>query len=177
MYLIPWQIIAIITFPGIIVHEFSHRFFADLVGVPVYKVCYFQLKKISGYVNHGEPENLKQSFFISMGPLFINTLLCAIIGSCVVYPLLMLENTNISPIIIILAWLAFSIGMYALPSKDDMLSFEKQVNKSLSKGLFYYLLKAVVKVIKLINALRIVGITIVYAAGVMLLIPYLLLTF
>jgi len=43
-------LIALVTFPGIILHEWAHKFFCDRTGVPVYKTCYFRLGNPAGYV-------------------------------------------------------------------------------------------------------------------------------
>ena len=40
--IIPGPIIALLTFPGVIVHEFAHKLFCDIFNVPVYYVNYFK---------------------------------------------------------------------------------------------------------------------------------------
>src|SRR5215470_6070428 len=80
MFFIPGFVIALVTFAGVTVHEAAHRFLCDLAGVPVYKVCYFRIGSPSGYVIHGPTNSLGASFLITVGPLTVNTLLCAIIS-------------------------------------------------------------------------------------------------
>ena len=174
MFFLPGWIISIFTFPGVIVHEISHRFFADLAGVPVYNVCYFRLGNPAGYVVHGDTEKLMQSFLISTGPLLVNTILCAIIGSSAVYPILVLDVNDVSPIFGVLVWLSVSIGMHAFPSNQDMLSFVDVVNKTYRKSFLYFSAKILTMIFKLVNALRFFWIDLLYAIGVMLLIPYIL---
>src|ERR1700681_3896241 len=79
MFLIPGFLIALVTFPGIIIHEVGHRLFCDLAGVPVYEVCYFRTGNPSGYVIHAPATSLRASFLITIGPLILNTVICAII--------------------------------------------------------------------------------------------------
>lgn len=94
MFLIPGWLISILTFPGVIAHEIGHRLFADWAKVPVYKVCYFRVGNPAGYVIHGPVNSLRASFLISVGPLIVNTLLCALITFSAVFPMYILEVEN-----------------------------------------------------------------------------------
>jgi hypothetical protein len=117
MFFIPGFVIALVTFPGVIVHEAAHRFFCDLAGVPVYKVCYFRIGNPSGYVIHGLTKSLRANFLITVGPLIVNTLLCAVIS----FPLatsLPLNVTDVPGVFVLLGWLGISIGMHAFPSSS-----------------------------------------------------------
>ena len=87
MILVPGFLIAVLTFPGVIVHEIGHRLSADLLQVPVYQVCYFRFGNPAGYVIHGPVKGIKDSLLISIMPMITNTLLCALITFSAVFPL------------------------------------------------------------------------------------------
>ena len=82
MFFIPGILIAIVTFPGVIVHELAHQIFCNIRRVPIYEVKYFQFKSPCGYVIHEKSDNVFTNFIISVGPFFVNTLL----GACILFP-------------------------------------------------------------------------------------------
>ncbi|WP_431212439.1 DUF3267 domain-containing protein [Puia sp. P3] len=57
---IPGFVITLLTFPGVIVHEFAHQLFCRLYKVPVFEVVYFQLGNPAGYVMHEAVKNKAQ---------------------------------------------------------------------------------------------------------------------
>ena len=65
---------AIITFPGVIMHQIAYRFFADLCKVPVYEVRYFQAEDPCGFVIHAPINKLSHAYLITLGPFFVNTI-------------------------------------------------------------------------------------------------------
>ena len=65
----------LILSPGIIVHELAHLLFCIISGTRVYKFRLFRFSEISGYVEHGEPNDLIGAFLISYGPLFLNSII------------------------------------------------------------------------------------------------------
>jgi hypothetical protein len=72
--MIPGWFISILTFPGVIIHEWAHKKFCDWTKVRVNKVVYFRFGNPAGYVMHEKPIKYNQIFWISNGPLIINTL-------------------------------------------------------------------------------------------------------
>lgn len=116
--IIPGFLIAALTFPGVIVHEFAHQLFCRLFRVPVYDVVYFQMKNPSGYVAHEPTEKPLASFMISVGPFIVNTLL----GMLIVFPAaieLFRFEVYQNILILLLGWLGISILMHAFPSTGD----------------------------------------------------------
>src|SRR5437870_10198406 len=109
MFFIPGWLLAIFTFPGVIVHEAAHRFFCDIARVPVHAVCYFRVGNLAGYVVHAKTASLRANFLISIGPLIVNTFLCAAIGFA---PGLarILSPEHMPGVFMLLLWLAMSIG-------------------------------------------------------------------
>jgi hypothetical protein len=120
MFLIPSWLVSVITFPGVIIHEFAHKLFCNLTGVHVQKVKYWKLGDPSGYVIHDEPTHLYQTFLISVGPLIVNTAI-AIVLACVS---LRVDTTLIGRAILV--WIAFAAGACAFPSDADAINVVKQ---------------------------------------------------
>lgn len=114
---IPGFVISLVTFPGVIVHEFAHQVFCRLYKVPVFKVVYFQLGNPAGYVLHEAPKNKLQSIMISMGPFFVNTIIGALIALPASLQVFTFENAG--PLDYILIYLGVSIAMHAFPSTGD----------------------------------------------------------
>jgi Putative zincin peptidase len=164
MFFIPGFVIALVTFPGVIVHEAAHRFFCDLAGVPVYKVCYFQVGNPSGYVIHGPTNSLRASFLITVGPLIVNTLLCAIIGLPLAI-LLPLNVDDVPGVFILLGWLGISIGMHAFPSPQDAANFSAAVRAS-GRGLLCVVARVFQGLVGLAHLLRFFWFDLIYAVGV-----------
>ena len=115
---IPGLLIAIVTFPGVIVHEVAHQLFCRLRGVPVYDVRYFQFNmKTAGYVLHAPPQDFGTTFLISVGPLVVNTLLCLAICFSASIPYRVFGDRSLQTYFLL--WLGVSIGMHAFPSNQD----------------------------------------------------------
>jgi len=113
MFLIPNWLVSIVTFPGVIIHEFAHKIFCNITGVPVQKVRYWRLGNPAGYVIHDEPTHLYQTFFISIGPLIVNSL----VAIALAYLSLHIQSSMTGRILLI--WVAFAAGACAFPSDAD----------------------------------------------------------
>ena len=173
--IIPGWLIAVVTFPGVVVHEAAHRFFCDVTDTPVYDVRYFQPRsKPAGYVVHGRPRSLGAALLISGGPLLINTALCAVLTLAVAYQKFVLNAGVHGPLLIFLAWLGYSIGMHAIPSRQDAASFTAQVKDARGHGITLLLAHILSGLITVANALRVIWFDAIYAVGVSLAIPALL---
>lgn len=136
---IPGQLISVITFPGVIVHELGHELACKLTKTPVYDVCYFRFGNPSGYVVHESNPNLHKNMFISLGPFFLNTILGILLTLPVSIRILTLENNDAFDTL--LFWLGLSVLMHAFPSSGDAKNMFRRLNQTkghfLSK-LFYY---------------------------------------
>ncbi len=113
MFLIPNWLVSIVTFPGVIIHEFAHKIFCNITGVPVQKVRYWRLGNPAGYVIHDEPTHLYQTFFISIGPLIVNSA----VAIALAYVSLRVSTVLTGRIILI--WIGFAAGACAFPSDED----------------------------------------------------------
>ena len=132
MILIPGQLIATLTFPGVIVHEAAHVLFCRVFGLAVFEVCYFQFDNPAGYVVHEEPRSFAPSFFVSMGPFLVNSALCLLFSLPAVVPIWQLEVGD--PLAYGFAWLGISIGMHAFPSTHDLESVWRMAPKAARSG-------------------------------------------
>ncbi len=123
--------LALLTFPGIIIHEIGHRFFCDILNIKVYEVMYFNLARdISGHVIHEITQNVHKQFLIAMGPLLINTFFCMLFTFPYSLPNYwfgeQLEYSQfINALFLIMYWVGFSAGVHAFPSNIDLNSLEK----------------------------------------------------
>jgi len=118
MFFIPGFVISILTFPGVIVHEAAHLLFCRVNKLAVFDVCYFRFGNPAGYVIHEATTDFKKAFMVSMGPFFVNSVLCVIFCSAAFVPAWELEVQD--PLAYFFYWLGISIGMHAFPSTQDM---------------------------------------------------------
>ncbi|NVN99062.1 MAG: DUF3267 domain-containing protein [Geobacteraceae bacterium] len=111
--MIPGVIISLLTFPGIIVHEFAHKFFCQITGTAVHEVCYFRIGNPAGYVIHEEPETVWKHILIGVGPLIVNS------GFGLGLGLAAYMFKGQATVNGILLWLGVSIGAHSFPSTGD----------------------------------------------------------
>jgi hypothetical protein len=131
--MIPGFLIAIVTFPGVIVHEAAHMFFCKLRHVAVLDYCFFRIGNPAGYVIHEEIDNFTTTFLVCVGPLLINSLLCILICFPAFMPVRMFEIEHY--LSYFLLWLGVSIGMHAFPSNHyatNLYNHAKKAIKSLN---------------------------------------------
>lgn len=146
---------SLITFPGVAMHEWSHKKFCDWTGVPVYKVRYFRIGKVVGMVEHARPSTFGQTFWISSGPLIINSALA------VIFSYLASRSIADRAMYSFLIWLALSAGLHAFPSDQDMQHVWEAGKRG---GFFSYILAwPLVKLISIANRLRFFLFDFVYA--------------
>ncbi len=117
MVLIPGWLIAIATFPGVIVHEIAHQFFCKVLRIAVLDVCYFRIGNPAGYVVHEATKSTYQTILIGVGPFLVNTVVGAVIAAPAVIPVFQFEAG--SPLDYVLIWLGVSIAMHSFPSTGD----------------------------------------------------------
>ncbi|HEY3272879.1 MAG TPA: DUF3267 domain-containing protein [Methanocella sp.] len=149
-----------ITFPGVILHEWSHKFFCDRAGIPVYEVKYFRFGNPAGYVRHGEVTRYRDAFLITIAPFIVNTL-CAI--AMFIVPALNVDATLKIPFI----WLGLSFAIHAFPSDGDAGSLWAHSKRMWRKNPVALIGFPLVIIIMLVNLLRFFWIDLIY--GVVLL--------
>jgi hypothetical protein len=173
MFFIPGELISLITFPGVIVHEAAHRFFCDLAKVEVYEVAYFRVGNPAGYVIHGPTKDLKSALLISIGPLIVNTTLCALLTFSAMFPIVILEVEKYNFVFKVLIWLGFSIGMHAFPSNHDIENFIQEVKTVRGWGILLICAKLFAVLLRIANCLRIIWFDAIYAFGISMFLPWL----
>ncbi|AYL95723.1 metalloprotease family protein [Mucilaginibacter celer] len=165
MFFIPGIVIAIATFPGVIVHEFAHLLFCRLRKVAVFEVCYFRFANPLGYVIHENTTNFYTTFLISMGPFFVNTLLCLLICIPAYMPISFFEVEH--PLSYFLMWLGISIGMHAIPSNQDANNLYEQAKTEAKSGNVLAIISfPITGLIYLFNILRIVWADLFYGIAI-----------
>jgi hypothetical protein len=173
VFFLPGWLVSIVTFPGVIVHEVAHRFFCDLAGVPVYKVCYFRAGNPAGYVLHEKTTKLGATFLITVGPLLVNTVLCSFLTFTPMIAV-SLSPEYLHPVFYLLMWVGFSVGMHAFPSNQDAGNFIDALDDAGRHGLLYWVSQGFRGLIFIANLLRIVWFDFLYALVVAWLLPHLL---
>src|ERR1700690_978356 len=132
MIFVPGWLIALVTFPGVIIHEAGHFLFCRICKVAIFDVCFFRIGNPAGYVVHEATQDFTKSFFISMGPFFTNTFLCMVFCSAAFLPAWELKITD--PLAWFFYWLGISIGMHAIPSTQDMKNLWQLVPQAAKRG-------------------------------------------
>jgi hypothetical protein len=168
---IPGFVIAIITFPGVIVHEVAHQLFCRWLGVAVFDVCYFRFGNPSGYVIHEKPRSAGKSLLISIGPFLVNTVLGAVVSLPAAIPVIQFGAG--SPLDYVLIWLGVSIAAHAFPSTGDARSMWAA---AWSPGSSAFARIAAVPLVALIylGALgSVFWLDVIYGVGVAVVVPYL----
>ena len=128
MILIPGQLVAIVTLPGVVLHEAAHMFFCKLRGVAIFDVCFFRVGNPAGYVIHEEIEDFTSAFWVAMGPLVANSLLCVAFCLPALIPMRIFGLDH--PVSYFWMWLGLSIGMHAFPSTHDAQALWAQAKKA-----------------------------------------------
>ncbi|MDR1853555.1 MAG: metalloprotease family protein [Azoarcus sp.] len=162
---IPGQLISVLTFPGIIVHEMAHKFFCDVCKVPVYEVSYFKFSRTPGYVIHAPVANLLHSFLISICPLLINSLLCMVLTFSAFIPLVALGLKGVHPVFYVLMWLGISMGMHAFPSPQDAANFKALVKTADTNFIVKFLAGFFVIITSIAHVLKVIWFDLFYAIG------------
>lgn len=174
MMIIPGWLIAIATFPGIIVHEGAHAFFCRLRGVAILEACFLRVGNPAGYVIHERPKDFTTSFLISVGPFLVNSIFCVLI--C--FPAVMrVKVFNLGdPFSGLLLWLGISIGMHAFPSTQDASSLWGEATRAARQwNLLAMLSFPLMIAIYIANALRFFWFDYIYGAAIGYGLPLLLL--
>jgi hypothetical protein len=173
MFFIPGELITILTFPGIIVHEFSHMIFCRLRKVAVFDACYFRIGNPAGYVIHENTNNFNTTFLVSMGPFIINTLLCLLICLPAYMPIKFFNLDN--PLSYFLLWLGISIGMHAIPSNQDANNIYDQAKESARQmNVLAIISFPLVALIHVFNVLRFFWADLIYGVAIGVGIPSLI---
>jgi Putative zincin peptidase len=169
---IPGPVIALLTFPGVIVHEIAHQLFCRIFRVAVLDVCYFRFGNPAGYVIHEPPPKAAQQILIGIGPFFVNSILGALIALPAVIPVMRFDAG--SPLDYLLMWLGVSIAMHAFPSTGDAKSIWSAVQSGKIAGPARLAAMPVVGLIYLCAAGSMFWLDLIYGMALAMLFPNLL---
>lgn len=108
-----------LTFPGIIVHEFSHKIICDLFSIKIFEIKYFQFKNPTGYIHRENTDTFFQALLICLSPILLNSVLGFM--SLFLWKIISLDTffSDYSIFGFFFQWLGFSIILYSFPSSDD----------------------------------------------------------
>lgn len=135
--------------PGVIVHELAHAFFCLLYGIKIYKINLFRFERVAGYVTHSEPRSFMASFFISFGPLLINSGLAIYLFTKILPP----YNFS-NPYNLLWLYLGIVIGLHAIPSTGDAESLLRNANHNILRNPLKILLYPLILVLYILNLLK-----------------------
>lgn len=189
MIIIPGFLIALVTFPGVIVHEAAHMLFCKWFNLAIFDVRFFQLKSQdgrtgivdnlvglilspapTGYVVHEPAQRFAATFCVSMGPFLLNTLLCVLFCSAAFLPVWELGVRD--PLPYFFLWLGLSIGMHAFPSNEDLQHVFSQGLKEIQGGNVLALIAVpLVAPLWLLNFLRFFWVDLIYGFAIGILVP------
>ena len=168
--MIPGILIAIITFPGVIVHEAGHMLACRVRKIAVFDVCFFRFGNPVGYVVHEAAKDFNSSFLITVGPFILNSMVC--MAFCFPTYLPMKYFGVNSPLSYFLMWLGISIGMHAFPSIQDGKALFEHAKIAAKKGNLLAIISfPIVVVIIALNVLSVVWADYLYGIGIGLGLP------
>ncbi|KAA0893559.1 metalloprotease family protein [Oryzomonas rubra] len=168
-------IVSLLTFPGVMVHEFAHAWACRRLGIRVLKVCYLRLGSPLGYVLHEQPAYAVQHIMVAVAPFFVSTvaaLTVSLLTSLLVTSPAAAEFKDLA--VIAGAWLSFSMALHAFPSSGDGDALWQDVTSHHVGFLGKLLLVPAVGLIRLCQAGAAIWLDALFAMGVVALPPLLL---
>jgi hypothetical protein len=163
--MIIFWLFALLTLPGVVVHEFSHKFFCDWAGVKVLKVCYFRFGNPAGYVIHEKANKFSQSFLISVGPLIIGTVVASLL-----FLLFKQHSGELRGFVFL--WLGLVIASNAFPSTGDAKALWSETVSHLWRNPLALIGFPVAAIIWVFNKLNFFYFNYLFALGLLLVIAY-----
>lgn len=137
---------AILTAPGVVVHELAHALFCFLSGVKIHKINLFRFQKVAGYVVHDEPHGFFSSWLISFGPLIVNSYLAMFFFAQLQSPYSFWD--------LLFLYLGVVVALQAIPSTGDAESLLLMANRNFWRKPLVILLYPLVLVLYLLNLLK-----------------------
>ncbi|MGE5397438.1 MAG: metalloprotease family protein [Chitinophagales bacterium] len=170
--MIPGFLIAILTFPGVMVHEIAHQLFCRFARVSVFEVVYFQFKNPVGYVLHEIPSQPWQHILIGIGPFIVNTVIGAIIAAPAAVQVIKFDTGG--PLEYFLIWLGVSIAMHSFPSTGDANSIWAAIKNKETPILTKIVATPIIIIIFICAVGSVVWLDLIYGLAVTMLIPNLI---
>ena len=158
VFFIPGVLIGLITFPGVMLHEYLHKKMCNWQKVKVYDVKYFTWESEGlfsdgmGYVKHAKTSFWKQTK-IGLAPLlaFFPGIFLVMLSS------FMLESENLALLSLLLLWIGFSFLANMFPSRADLEHyFKESPKKNLSNKLISLFLTPIMILLYIFSYLEVV---------------------
>jgi hypothetical protein len=147
-----------LTFPGAVVHEWSHAAVARSRGLRVREVVLFRpFANPAGYVRHSSARRAGDALAIALAPFLTNTVLAAVLALLFAPAL----GMGWAPAALTL-WLSWSLALHAPPSFDDMADVDRLARSSAGRVALSVLLAP----LRLLKALEPLGSGYVFATAV-----------
>jgi hypothetical protein len=170
MFFIPSIVITVLTFPGVIVHEAAHMLFCRITRLAIFDVRFFRFGNPAGYVVHEATSDLRKAFLVSMGPFFVNSVLCVLFCLPAFLPVWELRAND--PLAYFFYWLGLSIGMHAFPSTQDLKNLWKLVPAEARKHNWLAIVSyPIVGLVYVLNLGRVVWADLAYGLAIGILLP------
>lgn len=171
MLFIPGFVVSLLSFPGVISHEYAHKLACEWRNIRVYDVVYFQLGSPAGFVRHQEPERQANAFWITTAPFFVNSLIALNLGLLIgtFYPDYTPRSGIPAYILLFLSWLAVSVGMHAFPSPSDARTLWRLTKRNWRSSVLGFLSVPVVFVIYVSHFLSYLWLDIIYGLAIVFL--------
>jgi hypothetical protein len=168
-------IISLLTFPGVVLHEYAHAWACRRLGIRVLKVCYLRLGNPLGYVLHEQPEYAVQHIMVAVAPFFVSTLAALAVSLLASFFATSPTAAEFKDLAVLAgAWLSFSLALHSFPSSGDGDALWEDVT---STGVSFFaklLLAPVVGLIRLCQAGAAIWLHALFAVGVVALPPVIL---
>jgi hypothetical protein len=159
---------ALLTFPGVIMHEIAHRFMCDILQIPVYDINYFSGGDTqAGHVCHYKTDNVNHDLLIGFAPLIINSLFCMLFTLPYSSTLMITKAGIVHYPSMFLWWVGLSIGAHAFPSNHDLHDGWIKLQETNSS----LILRSLCSIIKLLNRLSFFWVDMIYAVMLSIILP------
>lgn len=159
---------SLLTFPGVILHEYAHYKMCVWRGIPVKEVVLFQFGTPAGYVRHERPNCYADALAIAGAPFLINSALAVLLG--VLLGLLLTATGGSGGVAAAgVGWLGISTGMHAIPSSGDaayLWALATEHRRTSVLGMLGFPIAALIYVANLLSFL---WFDVIYAAALVLL--------
>jgi hypothetical protein len=140
--------------PGIMVHELAHAFFCLFFGVKIHRINLLRFDTVAGYVIHDEPRRFLPSFFISFGPLIINSALAIYFFSSIVW--------DYDFYVLLYLWLGIVLGLQAIPSTGDAKALLNNANHNFLRSPLVIIFYPLVLILYILNWLKYIKIDFIF---------------
>lgn len=124
-------LLAWLTFPGVILHEFGHAWACRQLGIRVVKICYLRFGNPLGYVLHEQPQSAMKHIMVAVAPFFVSSSAALAVGTAATLLVYFQAADAVVDIAApVLAWLGFSFALHSFPSSGDADSLWSDVTDS-----------------------------------------------